>query len=164
MRFLFNSALVVWLLCGSLVAQTTQTSPPKSGEIPAQKPGPKHEITPQQEQAISALNNLDERTKEFADDKTRIVAQALIADALWQYDQKNAERRFTEAFRSIERIEDEDRSQPFSYSTKTYLRVALLRLIAGRDADLAERLFKSVPEPSAKAKENAHAESQGARG
>jgi hypothetical protein len=164
MRPLFNSALVVSLLCASLAAQTTQTSPQKSGKIPAQKPSAGREITPQQEQAISALDNLFERTKEFADDKTRIEAQALIADALWQYDQKNARRQFTEAFRSIERINDEERSFPLFDDPKTSLRVGLLRLIAGRDADLAERLVKSVPEPSAKAKENAHAEYQGAKG
>lgn len=95
MRLLFNSALVVWLLCASLAAQTTQTPSPKSGKIPVQKPGAKREITPQQEQAISAINKLFERTKEFADDKTRIDAQAQIADALWQYDQKTARRQFT---------------------------------------------------------------------
>jgi hypothetical protein len=163
-RFLFNSALVVWLLCASLAAQTTQTSPPKSGKIPAQKPGAKREITPQQEQAISAINNLFERTKEFVDDKTRVEAQGQIADALWQYDQKTARRQFTEAFRSIERIEDEVRSLAFLDDPKTSLRVGLLRLIAHHDADLAERLVLSTPEPSAKAKENAHAENQGARG
>jgi hypothetical protein len=146
------------------VAQPPQTSPPKSGKIPAQKPGAGRDITPQQEQAISTLNNLYERAKEFADNKTRIEAQALIADALWQYDQKTARRQFTEAFRSIERIEDEERSHPIFDAPKTILRVGLLRLIAQRDADLAEKLVKSAPEPSAKAKDNAHTEKKGAKG
>jgi hypothetical protein len=63
MRSLLNSALVVSLLCASSAAQTAQTSSPKSRKISAQKPGAGREITPQQERAISVLNNLFERTK-----------------------------------------------------------------------------------------------------
>lgn len=122
------------------------------------------EITPQQEQAISVLNNLFERTKEFADAKTRIETQAQIADALWEYDQKTARRQFTEAFRSVEKIEDEGRNLSFFDSSTTFLRMGLLRLIAGRDSALAERLIKSVPQPSARARENASAENHDANG
>jgi len=101
MRSLLTSALVISLLCASSVAQTTQTSSPKSGKGAAQKPGAEPELSPQQEPAISVLKNLFDRTKEFADDKTRIETQAQIADALWQYDQSTARRQFTEAFRRL---------------------------------------------------------------
>jgi hypothetical protein len=57
MRHLLNTALVVSLLCASSVAQTTQASSPKTGDIYAQKPGAGHEITHQQKQAISVVNN-----------------------------------------------------------------------------------------------------------
>jgi len=62
-------------------------------KIHAQQPGAGREIIPQQERAISLLNNLFERTKEFADDKTRIETQAQFADAFWQYDRQTARRR-----------------------------------------------------------------------
>ncbi len=78
MRSLLNSALVVSLLCALSAAQTAQPSSPKSRKIPAQKPGAGREITPQQERAISVLNNLFERTKEFADDKTRIETHSKL--------------------------------------------------------------------------------------
>jgi hypothetical protein len=122
MRSLLNSALVVSLLCASSAAQTAQTPSPKSRKISAQTPGAGREITLQQERAISVLIDLFERTKEFADDKTRIETQAQIADALWEYDQQTTRRQFTEAFRSIERIEDEERPFPVSHTLKTLLR------------------------------------------
>src|SRR5262249_17287315 len=93
-RSLLNAALALSLLCASSLAQTTQTSSPKSRKTPAQKLGAGREITPQQERAISILNNLFERTKEFADNKRRIETQAQIADAIWQYDRQTARRRF----------------------------------------------------------------------
>ena len=65
MRPLLNRALVAWLLCASLVAQAAQTHSPKSGSIPAQKSGAGREILPQQELAISVLNNLFEKQKLF---------------------------------------------------------------------------------------------------
>jgi len=164
MRPLLNSALVVSLLCASSVAQITQTSLSKSGKVPAQKPGAGREITPQQEQAVSTLNNLFERTKEFADDRTRIETQAQIADALWEYDRQSARRQFTEAFRSIEQIEDEERPLPFFNTPKTFLRIGLLRLIAKRDADLAERVIKDVPKTPTKNDQSLPMENRNVRG
>jgi hypothetical protein len=141
---LLNGALAVSLLCASSVAQTTHTSSPKSRKIPAKNPGAGREITPQQERAISVLNNLFERTKEFPDDETRIETQAQIADALWQYDQQTARRQFTESFRSVERIEDEERPLPAFDTPKTFLRLRLLSLLAKRDSDLAEKLINTT--------------------
>jgi hypothetical protein len=164
MRSLLNSALAVSLLCASSVAQTAQTTSPKSRKPPAQKPGARREITPRQERAISVLNSLFERTKEFGDDKTRIETQAQIADALWEYDQQTARRQFTEAFHSIERIEDEERPFPVSYTPKTLLRLLLSDLLAKRDADLAEKLINSIPEPQTKTDQTSPTKKRGERG
>ena len=164
MRSLLNSALVVSLLCASSAAQTAQTPSPKSKKIPAQKPGAGREITPQQERAISVLNNLFERTKEFADDKTRVETQAQIADALWEYDQQTARRQFTEAFRSIERIENEERPLPYFETPKTFLRLRLSSLLAKRDADLAEKLINSISESQTKTDQTSPTKKSGERG
>ena len=164
MRSFLNSALVVSLLCASSAAQTAQTSSPKPRKTPAQKPGARRELTPQQERAISVLNNLFERTKEFADDETRIETQAQIADALWQYDRQTARRQFTEAFRSIERIEDEERTLPDLYTPKNLLRLRLSNLAAKRDADLAEMLINSIPESQTKPDQTSPTKTRGARG
>src|SRR5262245_30365236 len=44
----------------------------KIQEGPAQKPGAARKITPQQARAISVLNNLFERTKEFASARSKV--------------------------------------------------------------------------------------------
>jgi len=164
MRPLLNTALVVSLLCASSVAQSAQPSLPNSRKVPRQKPVPGRQITPQKEQAISILNDLFVKTIEFADDKTRINTQAQIADALWEYDQQNARRQFTESFLSIERIEDEERSFPLFDSPKSFLRIGLLRLIAKRDADLAERLIKDVLKTPTKNDQSLPIKKQSVRG
>src|SRR5262245_6585726 len=109
MRSLVNSALAALLPGASFAAKSPQASSPNSRKILAQKPAAKSgsgsEITPQQEQAILILSKLFERMKDFADDMARIKSQARIAETLWEHDQQTARRQFTEAFRSIERIE-----------------------------------------------------------
>ena len=108
-------------------------------------PGAGREITPQREQAVSILNQLFEKTKDFADDESRVKIQARIADTLWKYDPQNARRQFAEAFRSINQIEDDPNSLPFFDTPKTFLRLRVLELISERDAELAEKLINDVP-------------------
>ncbi|HKE04215.1 MAG TPA: hypothetical protein VKE91_09150 [Blastocatellia bacterium] len=148
LKVLYGLTIII-LLCVSLAAQPDQTLSTNSGPPPAHKrpakSGAGREITPQQEQAILILNKLFESTKDFADDERRVKTQARIADTLWEYDPQNARRQFAEAFRSIERIEDEPRPLPFFDTPKTFLRLGVLDLIAKRDADLAEKLISDVP-------------------
>lgn len=138
--------------CGALVPPQ---SAPKVTFAAAQgreyKLANNHKLTPVQEEALVMLNELAGRVKNFRHDEVRIMTQALIADLFWGYDENRARRLFKEAFRSVERVMEEENPMRFlSDSPRTSLRSMLLKLITGHDPRLAEELLKSVSERPAK--------------
>ncbi|MDQ3744314.1 MAG: hypothetical protein M3444_08025 [Acidobacteriota bacterium] len=124
--------------------------------------------SPDQQNALTMLDQLFETAKGFEDDVLRIRTQAHIADVLWPYDEPRARRQFEESFHAVTsaRAASPDDAAPpggsfMQTSPLSELQNEVLALITRRDADLAEKLIKSAGEDSpdknseAKARTNA---------
>lgn len=160
------SLLLMTSLSLPLVAQSssgqqpTKPKPPEPkamGDKPNKKP-----LTSHEQRALALLDSLFDKAKEMGDEQFKIRAQAQIADALWAHDEDRARRFFTEAFRALEELkapalESKDAREAKATAealalAKMQLRHEITRLLASRDADLANTLLKQIKEDPATAK------------
>ena len=124
-------------------------------------------LTPDQQSALTTLDQLSEAARGFDDDLLRIRTQVRIADVLWPYDEPRARRQFEESLRaamSAKAAPPDGLTPPAGgfaqLSQLSELQSEVLALISRRDADLAEKLIKSVAgdSPDAEAGTKARAE------
>jgi tetratricopeptide (TPR) repeat protein len=111
--------------------------------------------TADQQSALIVLDQLFEAAKGFEDDRLRIRTQARIADMLWPYDEPRARRQFEESFRAVmsaKTASPNGLAPPggafMQTSSLSELQSEVLALVSRRDADLAEKLIKSVADNS----------------
>src|SRR5437899_1132186 len=139
----------------SILAQDTKQIKPVADKTAPTEKGenapPEKVLTVQQQHALGLLDQLFETSKSFDDDTIKIQIQARIADALWEHDEARARQNFEDAFHSIDSLTvtqdpDKDKNQlPFVFASKQFqLRSELMRMVARRDTNLAEKLTKSV--------------------
>ena len=147
----FCCSFLVMVLSVSILAQNAnQTKPgPDKTTSPEKADGGAHEkvLTIQQQHALGLLDHLFETSKDFTDGKLKIQIQARIADALWEHDEPRARQYFEDAFHGIDSVyQDQDKTQiPYILVSDQFkLRSEILRIVARRDMNLAEKLTKSV--------------------
>jgi hypothetical protein len=120
-------------------------------------------LTPEQQLALATLEQLFESTRGLDDEPLKIRTQARVADTLWPYDEPRARRQFEESFRAAMSAKSSAGGlsslvgalTPTSQSSE--LQSEVLALISRRDADLAERLLKSVADDSSDKEAGTHA-------
>ncbi|MBV9924524.1 MAG: hypothetical protein JOZ96_05730 [Acidobacteria bacterium] len=108
-------------------------------------------LTPDQQSALALLEQLFEAARGFDDETLKIRTLARVADTLWPYDESRARRQFEESFRAAMSAGAAGGGGLASLtaafmppSQPTELQTEVLALISRRDADLAEKLIKSV--------------------
>ena len=101
-------------------------------------------LSPSQQQAVAVLKQLYDECKEFGDDKLRIETQAEIAHLLWPYETTKARLYFTETYKTIEQIEDDEPLVPMLESPNLRMRREVLWRVMVRDSELAERLIQAI--------------------
>ena len=108
--------------------------------------------TADQKRALQLLDQIFESANRLKHDDQgwnydlKIMLQAQIADAVWDYDQARARRLFEEAFRPIKQDLPKDAVTVSAGMKLNFMVVgnssnSILRLIVRRDPDLPERLF-----------------------
>jgi len=125
---LFTILVVLALLSSRPIAQSTASS-----------------LRPPQQQGVVVLKGLYEKSKEFSDDRLRIETQTEIARLLWRYDEPSARRYFTDAYKAIDQMEDEEHSIPIFNSPKMTLRGEVLWAAMSQDSALGEALIQAMP-------------------
>lgn len=169
LAFSFNGALLAAQSVKPSQAVGVKPSSAAPARNGAEKDSVEKKLTPEQLNALAVLDGLFAAAKRFDDEAARIKTRAQIADVLWAYDEARARRELEESFRSIEKMKLAPKAQAanepsmtammsemFGFSPRIQLRSEVLRLIAGHDAALSERLAKTIVEdaPDAKAKDS----------
>lgn len=120
------------------------------------------EISERIQEAIGILKNLDRDSDNIDDPEMRIKTKVQVADALWPYDKESAVDKLKSSFLSIDEItfsfqpaknlemtnvpsiKQSPREESKIEQVKERLRHYVLKIISGRDVDLADSLAKSV--------------------
>lgn len=114
----------------------------------------KQKIAERHQQALLMLKGVVAEAQKLDVSVMKVKTLSQVADALWEYDQTQARRLFTDAFASIGLINSDkskalDRQLLNRESGKVLeLRRGLLELTARRDAKLAEELRNTLDDPS----------------
>lgn len=120
-------------------------------------------IAPEQQTALSVLDQLIESAKTLDDDQLKFKTQAQVADILWRYDEPRARHLFEETFRALASAKSDKESDApsaltiASASPLSQLQDEVLRLIARHDANLAEKLINSIVETKTNTDEDSKA-------
>lgn len=107
-------------------------------------------LSPEQQMALSVLDQLIESVKTLDDVQLKFRTQAQVADILWPYDETRSRRLFEETFRAIAQAKlDKQIAVPAGLTAATasplsQLQDEVLSLITRRDANLAEKLINSI--------------------
>jgi Flp pilus assembly protein TadD len=123
------------LLAGQIPAQTKTTEEPKKTEVPA-------EI---KEKAVNLLNSLGRDAEQFFLPENRVKARMLVADLMWEQDEKQARALFQSAVADLNTMIGQLPALTAENSEELFaelnpikdLRVELLMFLAARDPKLA---------------------------
>lgn len=135
---LFSSRLG-WLLVVSLsligpaLSVQAQTSNRRSGRQKKKEPPA---LSPVQQRGLETLDTLALEARQIDNPAVRADLQALIADALWDFDKPNARKIFIDAFKNARGLEDQDDAMA--------VQTAILKHVWRRDRPLAEELMKQL--------------------
>lgn len=163
----FNFVCLAVCLCISTLVVFAQTnersrsvlqSPPErvvSKSRKKDKGKEKVELSNEQQQALSLLENIGERANKLEGSILKVRVIAKVADTLWLFDESHARRLFTEAFVAIDSIKlDPSKDQRMRMAAASgghdplaNLRAEVLQIIAALDFKLAEGLRESIKEP-----------------
>ena len=89
-------------ISGTCVAQT----PGRSNLVPQDPKKALATLSPAQQQGLENLDRIALEARQIDNPGIRADLQALIGDALWDYDKTNAKRIFLDAFKNARAIED----------------------------------------------------------
>jgi hypothetical protein len=93
-------------------------------------------LSPLQQRGLETLDGLSLEARHVNNAAIRADLQALIGDALWDFDKPNARNIFIDAFRSARTLEDEDEARA--------VQTQILKHVWRRDRPLAEELMKQL--------------------
>ena len=136
-------ALVLCLvLVGQIAAQKTTTDEPKKLEIPAEL----------KEKSLNLLNTLAREAEQFYLAENRVKARILIADLMWEHDEKQARAIFQAAVTDLNTMigqippEDEDNADAryLEINPIKELRSELLVVLATRDPKFALEAMQTL--------------------
>ena len=152
------SSLVVFAQGNKRSENVFQLSPDQVVSKPRKKDAKKEKVEPsnEQQQALWLLENIGERANKLEGSILKVRVIAKVADSLWQFNESQARRLFTEAFDAIDSIKlDPSKDQRMRMAAATGgpsplagLRAEVLQIIAAHDVKLAERLRESIKEPN----------------
>lgn len=149
-------------------AAPAQNVPAQNGAPAAARPSPaprrpaaatstaapaKKVLTPQQQRSLYLLESLGDEAKKSDDPYFASVVRAQVADALWRHDEPRARRELETAFRQINESAKASgaaaREFPALFSDSTpdmRAQLAVLRVAAMRDPQLAQKMIQSLEE------------------
>jgi uncharacterized protein (DUF2267 family) len=93
-------------------------------------------LSPLQQRSLETLDVLSLEARHINNPAIRAELQALIGDALWDYDKPNARNIFIDAFKNARGLEDEDEARA--------VQTQILRNLWRRDRSLAQELLKQL--------------------
>lgn len=149
--------LLCFLLAGQSLAQNKPTSEPKKPEISAEL----------KEKSIALLNSLARDAEQFYLAENRVTARMLVADLLWEHDEKRARAIFQDAISDLSSIIGQIPSEIAESPDEMYqtlnpvkmLRAELLMTLAKRDPKFALEAMQALGGKNAEG-ENLFAEDQ----
>jgi predicted negative regulator of RcsB-dependent stress response len=172
MRYVFKvtSALIFSLTL--VTPALAQDNKRKSPEAAKKKIGAAEStLTPNQQSALYALDQLLSAAKTFDDDRLKIRTQAQVADLLWSHDEQRSRRLFEEVFRAVAsaKLPEQDGSSFPGMPSPTpspllSLQTEILALVARRDPDLAEKLINSTRESSSDKDSSSNQQTEAGKG
>jgi hypothetical protein len=113
-------------------------------------------LSPMQQRGLETLDGLALEARQIDSPAVRADLQALIGDALWDFDKPNAKNIFVDAFKNARNLEDPNDAME--------VQTAILRHVWSRDRALAEELIKQLSsgqtQKTAEATESARLSSQ----
>lgn len=136
----YNSHSTIWLATISLLLTVSPTalaqnsSRPKSVRPETKKAAPV--LSPNQQRGLENLDRIALEARQVDNPAIRADLQALIGDALWNFDKPNAKSIFVDAFRNARSLED-----PREAATVTTI---VVKHVWARDRALAEELMKQL--------------------
>ena len=95
-------------------------------------------LSPAQQQGLENLDRIALEARQIDNPGIRADLQALIGDALWDFDKANAKRIFLDAFKNARAIEDKNEA--------AVVQTEIVKHVWGRDRALAEELMKDLSE------------------
>lgn len=142
MRSFSNSKTLLFvvgliLLSGSLKTNTAQTG--SKGSQPGAKKMPPV-ITAAQQRGLENLDRISLEARQIENPKIRTHLQALIGDALWDFDKANARSIFIDAFKNARSIENPIEARA--------VQTEVIRQVWTRDRALADELMKQLADDS----------------
>src|SRR5437588_6647807 len=93
-------------------------------------------LSPAQQQGLENLDRIALEARQIDNPGIRADLQALIGDALWDYDKTNAKRIFLDAFKNARAIEDK--------SEAAIVQTEVVKHVWARDRALADELMKEL--------------------
>ncbi len=125
------------IVCLSLIGVTAwpvqgQTSRPVTGQKKKAPPA----LSPLQQRALETLDGLSLEARHLENPAIRADLQALIGDALWEFDKPRARSIFVDAFKNARALEDDDEARA--------VETQILKHLWRRDRSLAEELLKQL--------------------
>jgi hypothetical protein len=134
--------LLCFLLVGQTLAQNKQTVEPKKFEISAEL----------KEKSIALLNNLSRDAEQFYLGENRVSARMLVANLLWEHDEKRARAIFQDAVSDLILLIGQIPSDPEESTEETYQTIGLVKMqrtellmtLAARDPKLALEALQAL--------------------
>jgi hypothetical protein len=93
-------------------------------------------LSPLQQRGLETLDGLSLEARHIENAAIRADLQALIGDALWDFDKPNARNIFIDAFKNARTLEDEDEARA--------VQTQILKHVWRRDRSLADELMKQL--------------------